>query len=119
MKSFVSSITSLDCSASREVMLDTNDFVKKQLSSTPFHVRLGLTFIGFIFLCLILAIKSVQSYKKEKHSDGSIILSVIPLNKYLSSFARVYRTLTVLAFYEHPKAIKIIDSQHGVIRKLD
>jgi len=98
-------------------MLDINDFIKEQLSSTPFHVRLGFTFIGSIFLCLILAIKLVQSYRKEKHSDGSIILSVIPLNKYLSSFARVYRTLIVLAFYEHPKVIKIIDSQHGVSRK--
>ena len=110
---------SLDEEQSKEVTLDTNNFIKEQLSSTPFHVRLGLTFIGFIFLCLILAIKSVQSFKKEKHSDGSIILSVIPLNKYLSSFARVYRTLTVLAFYEHPKVIKIIDSQHAVTRKLD
>ena len=103
----------------KEVMLDTNDFIKEQLSSTPFHVRLGLTFIGSIFLCLILTMKLVQSYKKEKHSDGSIILSIIPLNKYLSSFARVYRTLIVLAFYEHPKVIEIIDSQHGVTRTLD
>ena len=110
---------SLDEEQSKEVTLDTNDFIKEQLSSTPFHVRLGLTFIGFIFLCLILAIKSVRSYKKEKHPDSSIILSVIPLNKYLSSFARVYRTLVVLAFYEHPKVIKIIDSQHGVTRTLD
>ena len=110
---------SLDEEQSKEVKLDTNNFIKEQLSSTPFHVRLGLTFIGFIFLCLILAIKSAQSYKKEKHPDGSIILSVIPLNKYLSSFARVYRTLVVLAFYEHPKVIKIIDSQHAVTRKLD
>ena len=110
---------SLDEEQSKEVTLDTNNFIKEQLSSTPFHVRLGLTFIGFIFLCFILAIKSVQIFKKEKHSDVSIILSVIPLNKYLSSFARVYRTLVVLAFYEHPKVIKIIDSQHSVIRKLD
>ncbi len=101
----------------KEVMLDTNDFIKEQLSSTPFHINLGLTFIGFIFLCLILTIKSVRMFKKEKHSDGSIILSVIALNKYLSSFARVYRSLTALAFYEHPKVIKIIDSQHGVSRK--
>ena len=100
-------------------MLDTNDFINEQLSSTPFHVRLGLTFIGFIFLFLILAIKSVRGYKKEKYSDSSIILSVIPLNKYISSFARVYRTLFVLAFYEHPKVKKIINSQHAETRKLD
>jgi len=98
----------------KEVMLDTNDFIKEQLSSTPFHVNLGLTFIGFIFLCLILTIKSVQIFKKEKHSDGSIILSIIALNKYLSSFARVYRTLIVLAFYEHPVVSRIVNSQHGV-----
>mgnify|MGYP001003715863 CR=1 FL=1 len=95
---------------SKEVMLDTNDFIIEQLSSTPFHIRLGLTFIGFIFLFLILAIKSVQGYKKEKQSDSSIILSVISLNKYISSFARVYRSLFVLGFYEHPKVKKIINS---------
>jgi len=95
---------------SKEVMLDTNDFIVKQLSSTPFHVRLGLTFIGFIFLFLILALKLIQGYKKEKHSDSSIILSVISLNKYISSFARVYRSLFVLAFYEHPKVRKMINS---------
>ena len=109
----------MDEEQSKEVMLDINDFIKEQLSSTPFHVRLGLTFIGSIFLCLFSVIKSVQSYKKEKHSDGSIILSIIPLNKYLSSFARVYRTLIILAFYEHPKVIEIIDSQNGVNRTLD
>ena len=110
---------SLNEEQSKEVMLDINDFIKEQLSSTPFHVRLGLTFIGFIFLCLILAKKPVQSFKKEKHSDSSIIISVIAMNKYLSSFARVYRSLIVLAFYEHPKVRKIIDSQHGVTKKSD
>ena len=101
---------SLDKELIQEVTIDTNNFIKEQLSSTPFHIRLGLTLIGFLFLCLILAIKSAQSFKKEKSPDGSIILNVISLNKFLSSFARVYRSLTVLAFYEHPKVIQIIDS---------
>jgi len=109
----------LDEEQSKEVMLDTNDFVIEQLSSTPFHVRLGLTFIGFIFLFLILAIKSVLGYKKEKHSDNSIILSDISLNKCISSFSRVYRSLFVLAFYEHQRVKKIINPEHAETRKLD
>ena len=39
----------LDEEQSKEVMLDTNDFVIGQLSSTPFHVRLGLTFLDFSY----------------------------------------------------------------------
>ena len=67
----------------------------------------NLAFVGFLFLWAC----GVTEDKKEKQSDSSIILSVISLNKYISSFARVYRSLTVLAFYENPKVIKIIDSQ--------
>ncbi len=104
----------MDEKQTKEVTRDTNNFIKEQLSSTPFHIKLGLSLIGFLFLCLILAIKLAQKFKKDKDSSGSIILSIISLNKFLSSFARVYRSLTVLAFYEHPIVIKIIDSQHGV-----
>jgi len=104
----------LDEEQSKEVTIDTNNFIKKQLSSTPFHVRFGLTLVGVLFLCLIIIKKSAQSFKKEKNSDGSIILSIISMNKYLSSFARIYRSLTVLAFYEHPEVTGIIDPQHGV-----
>tara|TARA_B100000029_G_C17596090_1_gene964211 strand:- start:295 stop:591 length:297 start_codon:yes stop_codon:yes gene_type:complete len=87
---------------------DVKNFVAKQLSSTPTHVRIVLTLIGCIFLSLFWFFDFLNVFKRNISSKSKIINNISSLNKYLSSFARVHRSLTVLAFYDHPSIKKII-----------
>jgi hypothetical protein len=91
---------------------DIKNFITKQLSSTPFHVRLGLTILGIIFLSLFWLYDFFNFFKKNSAPKSKVIDNIASLNKYLSSFARVYRSMTVMAFYDHPSVKKIIQTNN-------
>ena len=91
---------------------DIKNFIAKQLSSTPFHVRLGLITLGIIFLFLFWLYDFFNFFKKSSTPKSKVIDNIALLNKYLSSFARVYRSMTVVAFYDHPSVKKIIQTSN-------
>tara|TARA_B100001105_G_C22352012_1_gene426158 strand:+ start:498 stop:914 length:417 start_codon:yes stop_codon:yes gene_type:complete len=91
---------------------DIKNFITRQLSSTPFHVRLGLTILGIIFLSLFWLYDFFNFFKKNSAPKSKVIDNIASLNKYLSSFARVYRSMTVMAFYDHPSVKKIIQTNN-------
>ena len=88
-----------------------NNFLKKQFLSTPFHVKLALSLIGLLFLVVLSIKKLFDVFKKEESSNSEIIQFVVSLNKYLKSFARVYRSLTVLSFYEYPLVKNLMENK--------
>jgi len=91
---------------------DIKNFITRQFLSTPFHVRLGLTILGIIFLSLFWLYDFFNFFKKNATPKSKVIDNIALLNKYLSSFARVYRSMTVMAFYDHPFVKKIIQTNN-------
>ena len=91
---------------------DIKNFITRQFLSTPFHVRLGLTILGIIFLSLFWLYDFFNFFKKTSTPKSKVIDNIASLNKYLSSFARVYRSMTVMAFYDHPFVKKIIQTNN-------
>ena len=86
--------------------------IRDRFSSTPFHVRLGLTVLGIIFLFLFSLYGFFNFFKMNSTPKSKVIDNIASLNKYLSSFSRVYRSMTVVAFYDHPSVKKIIQTNN-------
>lgn len=92
------------------VSQDVELFVNHQLARAPFHYRIATTVLGVVFLGLY---STLSFFIKVSRQDGQalrVIEIISSLAQSLSSFARLYRSLTVLAFYDHGIVRRIMDS---------
>jgi hypothetical protein len=75
------------------ILFDVKNFIIKQLSIVPFHVRLGVYFMSVPYVLSGFISKKIQR---------SLFFPV----------DRLYRSLVLLAYYDHPIVVKKLKSMH-------
>ena len=96
----------------QEVRASVHEFVAKELSLAPLHIRLMISILGAGFVMLMcLYGRRIRLNRLNNEKLRELINAVARLNTYFASLDRLYRSLVVLAYYEHPSVLKIIEAQ--------
>ena len=95
-------------------------FVSRQIGLAPAHVRLGIRvlFLAFTaFAFLRAGLRPLGSMPRERRAAllREFGLDAVPL---LLSLERVLRSLTMVAFLDHPKVTAAIDESAAVHRRV-
>jgi hypothetical protein len=90
-------------------------FIRRNLALAPAHVRAGVLVvsIGLVFWQLLRAPLAAMGSPARRRT----LVSCQRIHGPVSAVVRLYRSLTVLAFYEHPVVIAAMGTEDPVARQ--
>ena len=83
--------------------------VKSAIALAPFHVRLGVTVLSFFVGVLLLFVSVGAGDQLAAQSRAECLYTLLQrLPGPMASVIRLYRSIALLAFYEHPEVAKLL-----------
>lgn len=102
----------------RQVHRDVCKFVECELSLAPAHLRLGLRVVAAAFYLGAFFAAGGRTFASLNGASRLRILRWwTRLGHVTRTFVRVHRTLSVLAFLEHPLVLDALDVENGAARQ--
>lgn len=88
-------------------------FVRRQMSLAPAHIRLGLwlLYVTFVAFAALRAAGRGSLMPKANAADLSVFASLGPAS--FSGLERVLRSMTMLAYLEHPSVVSAVEDDAG------
>jgi len=87
-------------------------FVARQIALSPAHIRFGirLLFAAFCIFAFVRLLRPLGAVAREQRAG---VLSVFALEQVppLVALERVLRSMTVLAFFDHPDVLAVINRE--------
>lgn len=107
---------SLAPAARLEVSRDCSAFVRRQISLAPAHIRLGFWILASIFMTFA-AVRSIVRGSIFAKADASALATFSARGPAaFAGLERILRSMTLLAFLEHPIVLSAIGEDAGNAR---
>lgn len=84
-------------------------FVRAQLALAPFHIRLGFRVL-FMAYSLYLPFRAGPLQSPDTRARALTAFSALPL-LLVGGLERLLRASTMLAFFDHPSVLKVLNEQ--------
>jgi hypothetical protein len=97
----------LDSAAQETVVRQANRFVQSSIALAPAHVRFGVSVASTALWAWILLYRSGANRSGARQRKAVALFERLP--GPAAAVVRLYRSLTVLAFYEHPLVLRAMN----------
>lgn len=96
------------------VLADSSVFVKAEIASAPFHIRLGIHVLiaAFLFGAVVRGLGRGFS-RREPAWRCAYLQAWSKLGPQAQALVRLLRSLTLLAYFEHPVVVEVLGIEPG------
>ena len=96
------------------VLADTSDFVKAEIAGAPFHIRLGVSVLAAVFFFGAVVLGLGRGFSRRGPAwRRSYLQTWLKLGPQAQAFVRLLRSLTLLAYLEHPLVLEVLGIELG------
>lgn len=108
----------LDVSLRQHIQRDVIDFVSAEIALAPLHVRLGIGVFSAAFLVAAFVMSLGRGFARRPVPWRQGFLEAWSrINPQTRAVIHLFRSLTVLAYFEHPLVLHALDVEAGPDRQ--
>lgn len=83
------------------VLMAASDFVSDQVTGAPLHIRVGVRALAVLLIVWLAVTGGLWSPASYRRTERAVLLAQRLLPP-MAAVVRLYRSMALLAFYEHP-----------------